>query len=241
MWDCLKLSIQQFLIVPSLRGNFLGVPAVAHSRGLSSLISRLSIVGSVLRHKAKGNSFFLRYSSYMLSKAESVCFVGGKLLDDFLMLSPELTTWCTFCQDRKACKELISDWALSLFRKASLYEQLKPRVNFQSVEPMPVHTTLSASLVWVVFWHFPCLPSIKTLPNEAQNCNLSLALLVYFTSFYLEIRLIWEQLLSVLLQFLSTTPCFFKAYFGSFHKCFPVLVGWTAQFSASYQTWRIEG
>lgn len=47
---------------------------------------------SMLGHKARGNFFFLGYNSYMLSEAESVYFVGGSLLDDFLMLSPELTT-----------------------------------------------------------------------------------------------------------------------------------------------------
>lgn len=40
--------------------------------------------------------------------------------------------------------------ALSLLRKASLYEELKHSVNFQNVEPIPVHTTLSASLLQVV-------------------------------------------------------------------------------------------
>lgn len=47
---------------------------------------------SMSGHMARGNSFFLRYNSYMLSEAESVRVVGGNLLDDFLMLSPELTT-----------------------------------------------------------------------------------------------------------------------------------------------------
>lgn len=130
--------------------------------------------------------------------------------------------WLYLCSEKLLC---MSSWSL---------------VNFQSVGPMPVHTTLSASLLWLVAWHFPCLPSIKTLCNEAQNCNLSLALLVYFTSSYLEILLMWEQLLAVDLQLLSTL-CFFKAYFGPLHKCFPVLVGWTEQVSASYQTWRLAG
>lgn len=96
----------------------------------------------------------------------------------------------------------------------------------------------SASLLQVVVWHFPCLPSVRTLSSEAQNCNLSLALLLYFTSSYLEILLMWEQLLGVRLQFLSA-PCFFKACFRPLHMCFPVLVGWTVQVSSSYQTWRL--
>lgn len=96
----------------------------------------------------------------------------------------------------------------------------------------------SASLLQVVVWHFHCLPSIRTLSSEAQNCNLSLALLVYFSSSYLEILLMWGQLLGVHLQFLSA-PCFFKACFRPLHKCFPVLVDWTAQVSASYQSWRL--
>lgn len=40
---------------------------------------------SMLGHKARGNSFFLGYNSYLLSEAESVCFIGGNLLDDFLV------------------------------------------------------------------------------------------------------------------------------------------------------------
>lgn len=109
--------------------------------------------------------------------------------------------------------------ALSWFRKASLYERLKPTVNFQSVEAMLVHTTLSASLLQVVVWLFPCLPSTKTLSNEAQNCNLSLALLVCFTSSYLEILLIWEQLLAVHLQFLVHS-FFLQSLFGTFAQMF---------------------
>lgn len=136
----------------------------------------------MLGHEARGNSFFLGYNSYMLFEAESVCFICGNLLDDFLMRhdAPSAKTG-------KLASSLFQTVALSWFRKASLYEQLKPSINFQSVESMPVHTTLSASLLQVVA---SCLPSIKTLSNEAQNCSLFLALLVCFTSSYLEILLI---------------------------------------------------
>lgn len=42
--------------------------------------------------------------------------------------------------------------ALSLLRKASLSEEMKHSVNFQIVEPMPVHTTLSTSFLQVGVW-----------------------------------------------------------------------------------------
>lgn len=148
----------------------------------------------MLGHKARGNSCYcllVFLSSFLffwdttatcflqLSQSSSSIFIDGNLLGDFLILSPELTTCCALCQARKVCKQLIQTVALSLFRKASLYEELKHSVNFQNVEPMPVHTTLSASLLQVVVWRFLCLPNIRTFSNEAQNCNLSLAPLVY--------------------------------------------------------------
>lgn len=67
----------------------------------------------------------------------------------------------------KLGSRLFQTVALSLLRKASLYEELKRSINFQDVEPVRVHTTLSASFIRVVVWLFLWLPNIPTFSSEA--------------------------------------------------------------------------
>lgn len=116
--------------------NFLGVTAVARSRGLSSLISRWSAAVQHVGTYGKAEflllpsclfiSFFFFFFFWgtgatrflQLSQSSSSIFIDGNLLGDFLILSPELTTHYALCQVRRACKQLISDCCFIFAQKS---------------------------------------------------------------------------------------------------------------------------